>query len=164
MAGPDMRSVMRDINTIQLGLTITPLTEAPDVSGVNRVYKYWPSSAHSISAADTPCFINEWTTPRISFLPSMMRTEAIVHMQLLYFNGDNDVAADVVTAFLPKIAEAFAGNIKLKADVAVNIGALRGRNPTLALLSFAGMDFVGLDFDLDLHFTDEQVNSPGTAP
>lgn len=151
------------IQQIQKALTITEIQEivsgsiavTPLAVSIKRAYPYFPPSSKAIT--DTPCFINSWTAPEIKFQSVLMSGLFSVRSQLLVRDADTDRAAAIASAFWPKILTAFAANIKLNAWAPATVLAIRGRDPTLTVLEFAGQSYVGLDFDIDIYLNKAQV-------
>jgi hypothetical protein len=151
------------VQQIQKDLSITTLykiqdgeivTETVDI-GIKRAYPYFPSQ--SMSLTDFPCFINQWTMPEVQFASVLMTGQFSAHMQLLVKDANSDRAAAIASAFLPKILQAFAENIKLNAWGPATVLSMRGGDPTLAVLSFGGNDFIGLDLFLDIYLNKAKV-------
>jgi len=165
----NIRDPLEHIKQIQEGLSviltdINGVAQSPaKVISVKRAYRYWPDSAHAISAGDTPCFVNVWSLPLLSFYPSMAKGDFIVNMKLLCYDSDSDVAADIASAFIPEIANAFATNLKLGELQRVWVKRLRGGEPTLVSFgepATGGLSFIGLDLFLDLGIAEAQTMEP----
>lgn len=148
------------IRGIQKGLSISEVVEFNEAGNVvskplpvliKRAYPYFPKAG--VAIADLPCFINQWTSPEISYRSAVVLGNFTMHMQLLVnkVEAEADRSAAIASAFFPKIVEAFAANVKLGAWAPATVLALRGGDPTLTVLDFAGLGFVGLDLFLDLH-------------
>lgn len=155
------------IRGIQKGLSITHIVEFDDedapvqkpfVASIKRAYPYFPSSSRTIS--DTPCFINQWTAPLVSYRSAVAIGDFTAHMQLLVKDADTDRAALIASAFYPKLVDGFAAAVKLGAWGPATVLSLRGADPTLTLLEFAGEGFVGLDLFLDIHLNTAMTMEP----
>lgn len=147
------------IRGIQKALAITHIVEfdedgdpvqAAHELSIARAYPYFPKSANGL---EFPCFINQWTAPEISYRSGVTIGNFTMHMQLLVnrVEADTDRSAASASAFFTKIVEAFAANVKLGGWGPATVLALRGNDPTLAVLEIGGLAFVGLDLYLDIH-------------
>lgn len=155
------------IRGIQKGLAITHIVEFDDEDApvqkafplsIKRAYPYFPKSSMTIT--DTPCFINQWVAPEVSYRSGVVIGNFSMHMRLLVKDADTDRAATIASAFYTKIVEAFGANVKLGAWGPATVLALRGLDPTLTPFEFAGEIFIGLDLLLDLHLNTAMTMEP----
>lgn len=142
-----------EIHVIQDGAIVTEAVDIP----VRRAYAYFPARTQKIT--ETPCFINQWTAPFSELRSVLITGEFQVRMQLLVrqAGSETDRAAAVASAFFPKLLQALAQNVKLNAWGPATVRRLRGADPTLTSLEFAGESFVGLDLFLDIYLNAAQV-------
>lgn len=154
------------IAEIQKSLSISTIYEVkndvrvatPFAKSIKRAFPYFPKS--SIAVTDTPCFMNQWTAPQMTFGSAIMLGEFSVHMLLFCHDADTDRAAAIASAFYPKILQAFSTDIKLGGWSPATVRSIRGADPTLATNDFAGQSFVGLDLYLDLYLNKSALNEP----
>ena len=142
----DIRTVMGNVVTLQEGLSIT----APISSSIKRAYKYMPPAASALP--DTPCFFNSWTLQNQQLDISLRILSYTVHMQLAVLDADQDVAADIASSYMNALITAHNADVQLSGSCTLT--ALRGGDPTLAVLSWAGQDYIGLDLFLDIEIKD----------
>jgi hypothetical protein len=144
---------MQAIVAIQESLSITDPVKAQ----IKRAYPYVPD--FGVGAPATPMMMNEWSFDREDRTNQGLRQQYYtVHMQLLVYDAKTDRAADIATAFMEPIVDAFDA-----ADVlhgAAFWTKLRGRAgaggsvPTLFPVTWAGKKHMGLDLFLDLTLTE----------
>jgi hypothetical protein len=79
----------------------------------------------------------------------------MVEMQFFARQIDLPNAAEVATAFMPKIMDAFDADVTLGGTVTDS--ALRGGTPTLARLERGDLFYLGLDLFLDLTMKEAKV-------
>ncbi len=142
----DIRSVHADLVTRLATLTIT----APVASSVKRVYKYVPALSKAVT--DYPCIFLTYELTKVRFLPAFLEQDYTIHIQ--FFAGkvvpEQDVAADIASAFLDALVLKLSNSQRLGGTVSV-IRELRGASPdTITRLDWAGVAFVGLDLFLDV--------------
>jgi hypothetical protein len=142
----DIRTVMTNIVSLQEGLSIT----APISSSILRAYKYMPPMASALP--DTPCFLNNWTLQNQELDVGLRILFYTVRMQLAVLDADQDQAADIASSYMNALITAHNADVQLGGSC--NLTVLRGGDPTLAVLNWAGIDFVGLDLFLDVQITD----------
>ena len=138
----DIRTALTNLVTLQEGLSIT----APVSSSIKRAYKYTPPMSSALP--DTPCFLNTWTLTSQELDISLRILFYTIRMQLIVHDSDQDRAADIASSYMNAIITAQNADVTL--DGAVNQSILRGSDPTLGVLSGAGVEFVGLDLLLDI--------------
>jgi len=142
----DIRTVMTNVVSLQEGLSIT----APISSSILRAYKYMPPMASGLP--DTPCFMNSWTLQNQELDIGLRILIYTVRMQLAVLDADQDVAADIASSYMNALITAQNADIQLGGSCVLS--TLRGGDPTLAVLSWAGQDFIGLDLILDVELKD----------
>ena len=102
----------------------------------------------SSALPDTPCFLNTWTLTSQELDISLRILFYTIRMQLIVHDSDQDRAADIASSYMNAIITAQNADVTL--DGAVNQSILRGSDPTLGVLSWAGVDYIGLDLLLDV--------------
>ena len=142
----DIRTVMTNVVSLQEGLSIT----APVSSSILRAYKYMPPMASALP--DTPCFLNNWTLQNQELDVGLRILFYTVRMQLVVLDADQDQAADIASSYMNALITAQNADVQLGGSC--NLTVLRGGNPTLAVLNWAGIDYVGLDLFLDVEIKD----------
>jgi hypothetical protein len=142
----DIRTALTNLVTLQESLSIT----APVSSSIKRAYRYTPNMASALP--DTPCFLNTWTLTNQELAISLRILFYTIRMQLVVHDSDTDRAADICTAYMNSLITAQNADVTLGG--AVNGTSLRGNDPTLGILSWAGQDFVGLDLTMDCEIKD----------
>jgi hypothetical protein len=138
----DIRTVMTKVVALQESLSIT----APISSSVLRAYKYMPPMSSALP--DCPCWINAWTLQNQELAISLRVLFYTIRMQLVIDDADQDQAADIASAYMNAFIDAHYQDVQL--DGSCNLSSLRGGDPTLAVLSWAGRDYIGLDLFLDV--------------
>ena len=138
----DIRTALTNLVTLQEGLSIT----APVSSSIKRAYKYTPPQSSSLP--DTPCVLNTWSLTSQELDISLRILFYTIRMQLIVHDSDQDRAADIASSYMNAIITAQNADVTL--DGAVNQSILRGSDPTLGVLSWAGVDYIGLDLLLDI--------------
>lgn len=142
----DITAAVARLAAIEAGLSIT----SPASVGVKRAYTFPPNRQHAL--ADTPCWVNSWQLARIEWGlggTAGPRSEYYtVHAQLFVLDADLNRGAAVASAFLPAFVTAVNADWTLGGTVrAVDV---RGGDPTLALLEWAGQGYAGLDLYCDV--------------
>ena len=137
----DIRTVMTKITAMQEGLSIT----APISSSIKRAYKYMPPMSSSLP--DCPCWLNAWTLTRQELDIGLRVLFYSVRMQLVIDDADQDQAADIASSYMNAFINAHYQDVQF--DGSCNVSYLRGGDPTLAVLNWAGRDYIGLDLFLD---------------
>jgi hypothetical protein len=138
----DIRTVMNKVTTLQESLSIT----APVSSSILRAYKYMPPMSSSLP--DCPCWINAWSLQNQELAISLRVLFYTIRMQLVIDDADQDQAADIASAYMNAFIDEHYKDVQL--DGSCNVSYLRGGDPTLAVLSWAGRDYIGLDLYLDV--------------
>ena len=143
------RAALTNLVLLQKSLRISE----PRPLQMKNAYPYPPSSN---VALDMPSVMNTWTLVGIArhTTGGVLRHSYIVHSQVFCYDADQDQAADVATAFLQAYIDALYTDTTLHGTV--KQVDLRGGNPTLVSLEWAGKSYRGLQLDLDLFF-DEAV-------
>ena len=142
----DIRTVMTNVVTLQESLSIT----APISSSILRAYKYMPPMASALP--DTPCFLNNWTLQNQELDISLRVLFYTIRMQLIVHDSDQDRAADIASSYMNALITAHNADVQLGGSCTMTV--LRGGNPTLAVLNWAGQDYIGLDLFLDVEIKD----------
>ena len=142
----DIRTVMAAVVTLQESLSIT----APISSSILRAYRFMPPMSSALP--DTPCFFNSWTLQNQQLNISLRILSYTVRMQLAVLDADQDVAADIASSYMNALITAHNADIQLSGSCTLT--TLRGGDPTLAVLNWAGQDFIGLDLFLDVELKD----------
>ncbi len=142
----DIRTVMTNVVSLQEGLSIT----APISSSILRAYKYMPPMASALP--DTPCFLNNWTLQNQELDVGLRILFYTVRMQLVVLDADQDQAADIASSYMNALITAQNADVQLGGSC--NLTVLRGGNPTLAVLNWAGIDYIGLDLFMDVEIKD----------
>ncbi len=138
----DIRTAMASIIVVQAALAITD----PITASVAEAWKYRPPGKMALNSF--PVFMNEWTFVGEKRANSLREQEYTVHMQLAVNDSDADQAADIASAFHVALIDAFDADVKLNNTVTRQ--SIRGGNPTLANLEFAGPNYIGLDLFMDI--------------
>lgn len=142
----DIGTALDRIVAMQGALAVT----SPLAVSVKKAHKFPPNRQQAI--AESPAWINTWTLNRIEWTLSgatARRQEFYsVNCQLFVLDADLNRAAEVASAFLPKFVTALGqdhtlGGTVLFADV-------RGGDPTLGLLEWAGQGYAGLNLFVDV--------------
>ena len=141
----DIRSVHADLVTRLATLEIT----APYAAEIKRVYKYTPAVGRAIT--DYPCIMLTYQLTEAKFPPSFLEQLYTIHIQLFAAKAEPelDVAADVAAAFLDALVNKISDSQRLGNTVNV-IRGVHGAPETLVNLTWAGVNFVGLDLYLDV--------------
>jgi len=142
----DIRTALTNLVTLQESLSIT----APISSSILRAYKYTPPMSSALP--DTPCFLNTWTLTNQELDISLRVLFYTIRMQLIVHDADQDQAADIASSYMNAIITAQNADVTLGGSV--NQCFLRGSDPTLGVLQWAGIDFIGLDLLLDVEIKD----------
>jgi hypothetical protein len=142
----DIRTVMTNVVTLQESLSIT----APISSSIKRAYKYTPPMSSGLP--DTPCFLNSWTLQSQELDIGLRILLYTIRMQLMVLDSDQDQAADIASSYMNAFITAHNADIQLGGSATLT--TLRGGDPTLAVLNWAGIDYVGLDLFLDAEIKD----------
>ena len=149
MAGT-IRAALDRIKTVEEGLSIT----LPVEQDIKRVYKYFP---HQGVMPEVPCFMHTYSLPRVEHFPSGIRRQVYtVRTQFLSGDADQDQAADIASAFLAEWLDAFSNDLTLNGNCTGPL-VVRGADPTLADLEYAGKHWVGLDLLMEVTFGPEGV-------
>lgn len=131
------------IVTLQEGLTIT----SPVSLGIKRVYKYPPDASKGLT--DTPAWLNSWSLTRTDQQYStVLHHYYTVRMQLAVLDASENRAAAIASAFFVALVSAWTADTTL--DSTVHRALLRGGDPTLVAMEWAGKRHIGLDLYLDL--------------
>jgi hypothetical protein len=138
----DIRTVMTNVVSLQESLSIT----APVSSSIKRAYKYMPPAASALP--DCPCWLNAWTLQSQELHVSLRVLFYTIRMQLVIDDADQDHAADIASSYMNALITAQNSDVQLDGSCQQSI--LRGGDPTLAVLSWAGRDYIGLDLFLDV--------------
>lgn len=138
----DIRTVMSKVVTLQESLSIT----APISSSILRAYKYMPPMSSSLP--DCPCWLNAWTLQRQELAIGLRVLFYSVRMQCVIDDADQDQAADIASSYMNAFIDAHYQDVQL--DGSCNVSYLRGGDPTLSVLNWAGRDYIGLDLFLDV--------------
>lgn len=113
---------------------------------MKRVYDFPPSRANNLTS--TPCAMIEWSLQNEDRLVDFRRQFYNVHIQVFVNEASNNRAAQIASAFMPAIVDAFDADITLDGNVTET--TLTGNTPTLASLEWNSRTYVGLDFNLTL--------------
>lgn len=148
---------IRDVITAVAGYQSAIAITSPLALTVAKVWPYFPPQ--SVAIADSPAFINEWIFDHEDRITNGVRSQYYTdHMQLLVYDADSNVAADIATAFMEKIVDAFDAHERLGGNTVAFRTKLRGSGggtrPTLFTVTWAGFTFVGLDLFLDVELTE----------
>jgi hypothetical protein len=142
----DIRTVMTNVVSLQEGLSIT----SPVSASIKRAYKYMPPMSSALP--DCPCFINSWTLAEQELDLGLRILFYTINMQLAVDDSDQDQAADIASSFMNAFITAHNADVQLGGSC--NITTLRGSDPTLAVLQWAGVSYIGLDLLLDVEIKD----------
>lgn len=137
----DIRTAITNLVSLQEDLSIS----SPVSSSIKRAYNYTPNMASALP--DTPCWLNTWTLQNQELDIGLRILTYTIRMQLMVFDADFSRAADICSAYMTAFITAHNADITL--DSSVTQCALRGGDPTLGVLSWAGQEYVGLDLYLD---------------
>lgn len=142
----DILTALQKIQAIEAALTIT----SPVAVAIKKAFLLGPNRGQAL--ADTPCWINAWQLSRIEWglggTAGPRHEFYTVHSQLFVDDADLSRSAAIATAFMPAFIVALnadwtLGGTVISADV-------RGGDPTLALLDWAGKGYAGLDLFIDV--------------
>lgn len=148
----NIRAALDRIVAIEAGLMIAE----PFLISVKRAFKYVPKASQSVT--EYPVFYNVWTfvgEKRASNLRTQLYT---VNMQLLAapIEPDQDIAADIASAFHDALVNAFDGDVTLNGTVTRQ--ELRGGDPTLVRFQPGGSpSFMGLNLFLDIQMIEPKT-------
>lgn len=148
----NIRDALVRVAAIQAGLSITDPVTDPTPYEIKRAYTTFPDRDSALP--DCPCWINSWTLVREDRNPGMREAFYQIRMQLFIDDTDLDVGADIATAFMEKIMDALDADTSLGGTSTGT--TLRGGDPTLGLLEWAGQGYPGLDLFLDLKMTESK--------
>ena len=148
----DIRTALDRIVAVQGNLTITD----PITTSVAEAWKYRPPGKVALNSF--PLFMNEWTFVDEKRANSLREQEYTVHMQLAVLDADANQAADIASAFHGALVDAFDADVNL--DNTVTRQSLRGGNPTLVNLEFAGQPYIGLDLFMDIVMSEGKTFGP----
>lgn len=138
------------IAAVQLGLSIT----SPVAETIKRVYRVAPKQSDALS--DRPCFINTVDVPEVHWGANAQRHRMYtVGMQLVVDDADKDVGREIALSFLEALIVAFHDDLTLNFTCTSQV--LRGGSPTLAILTWGGRDYVGLQLFMDVRIYDVGV-------
>lgn len=147
----NIRDVIAAVNVIQAAITIS----SPSSIAVAKVWPYFPPQ--SVAVSESPAFFNEWIFVREDRTTNGMRQQYYTdHMQLFVYDADSDRAADIATAFMAAIVDAF------DAEETLNGTAFRtklrgsggGNRPAIFPVKWDNFTFIGLDLYLDIELTE----------
>lgn len=156
----DIRSAMTAITTTQGALSIS----SPESVSVVKAWPYFPPQTRT-NRLQTPLWRNEWTLVREERHIGLRVQFYVVHMQLLVDRPNLDDAADIATAFMPKVVDAFDAQdgssnggvaLSLAGVPSVTNTALRGGNPTLSRFDESEATYIGLDLFLDVEMKESK--------
>jgi hypothetical protein len=141
-----IRAAMVALATLEAGLSIS----SPITASVKRTYALPPNRKDALP--DTPCWINGWTLVRqdktFPPLPTRGPRYYAINAQLFVRDADLNRGADIATAFHEAFDDALDASTAW--NDAVMDWDLRGGDPTLALLEWAGEGYPGLNLLLDV--------------
>jgi hypothetical protein len=137
---------MTNLVSLQESLSIT----APVSSSIARAYKYTPPMSSALP--DTPCWMNSWTLVNQELDISLRILTYQINMQLAVEDSDQDQAADIASSYMNALITAHNADVQL--DGSVTSSSLRGGDPTLVALQWAGVVYIGLDVVLDVEIKD----------
>lgn len=147
----NIRAVLDKLIVLQKGLVITgPVTEH-----IKRAYKYPPN--RSIALPDTPCWMNTWTLTAYHRYPGSLHRFYTISNQLFINDADLDRAADIASAFHEAYTDALDQDITLGG--VIERQDVRGGDPTLVLLEWAGIAYIGLQIFLDIELIEAKTFS-----
>ena len=138
------------IKTVEEGLSIT----SPVTQSIKHVYTYIP---HQSAMPEVPCFMHNYALTSVQHFPGGSRKQIYtVTSQFLSGDADLDQAAAIASAFLAEWLDAFSNDLTLNGNCTGPI-VVRGADPTLVKLDYAGQSWVGLDLLIELIFGPEGV-------
>ena len=143
----NIRSALDEIIAMESALVITD----PINATIKRAYNYFPDRKSAMP--DTPCWTNAWTLNRIeSGFQDNRRQFYTVNAQLFVNDADLSRAADIATGF--HVALVGAAHVNSTLNGQATDMTLRGGEPTLVLLEWAGQAYVGLNLYFDVELFD----------
>lgn len=145
-----IRAALDRIKAVEETLSIT----SPLAQSIERVYKYVPSR---LAMPEVPCFIHTYSLAEVQHLPNAQRKQMyVIRTQFLSGDADQDKASDIASAFLEKWVDAFSADLTLNGACSGPI-RMRGGDPTLTALEYAGKSWIGLDLAMDVPMGPEAV-------
>lgn len=135
------------LSALERLLVIQRQTQVVDPTPLAVKAAYLTSPPRGQALPDTPCWLNGYALNRIAWQPSRFEYYT-VHAQLFVDDADLDRAARGATALLGQFIADLAADYQLGGN-AVSTD-LRGGDPTLAMLEWAGRAYVGLDLFVDV--------------
>jgi len=149
----DIVSFLDALTELLLGLSVTD----PAASSIKRVWTFPPPRGSAMP--DKPCWLLSWTLNGVGaeqegasfdeFIDGAEPSQSYtVRMQLFLDEEDLNVGAQIATAYLPKLIAAWQADVTL--GHTCQYSRLRGSNPSLVLLEWAGLSSPGLDLFMDV--------------
>lgn len=151
-------NVMAAITAIEAALTIaSPI--APPTPGAT-ILKAWPTMPpKSVAAPDVPCFMNGYSLTSYRRANSLLKRSWEIHVQFFGGNSDDDVASAIAAAFHEALTLALDSKITLalSGTATCTTHSIRGAQPTIAILSRAGRDYVGFELFIDVQMDEART-------
>lgn len=144
----NLAAILDAVVAVQTALTIT----SPIATSIKAVHRYPPNRQSVLP--DTPCWMNGWTFNRVEDqvdFDGNQRYFYTINAQLFIKEADLNQGAAIATAFHQKWIDAVLANAALNGPTIHNL-APRGGDPTLVMLEWAGVGFIGLNEYLDVEF------------
>lgn len=145
----DLSAVLDAVTAVQAALTIT----SPIDASIKAVHRYPPNRQSVLP--DTPCWMNTWTLARVEEnidFDGNRRFFYSVNAQLFIKDADLNRAADIATSFHQAWLDALVLSPALSTGADGLSWTPRGGDPTLVLLEWGSMPFIGLNEYLDVEF------------
>lgn len=146
----NIRDALAQIVAIETALTVTAPTGAPSIK---RVYTYVPPKSET---PKTPCWIHSVTLGPVDHFAGSREMLYIVRSQFLSGEPNEDRASDVAAAYLGAWLDAISNNQTLNGTVSGPI-RVRGLDPTITRLEYAGAAYIGLDLVIEIPMGPEAV-------
>lgn len=156
-----LSGALASLTRIQAGLSVDFQYVRPDGStqriqrSVKRVFRMPPDENKALADGDLPCWINLWTFKDDSRGLGMSQRFYDLHLQLFISkSSETNLMADVATHFHDAWLQALWTNLKLidqtNAVQAANGHKIRGGDPTIGVLRWNNVSYVGLDYHMDI--------------
>ena len=144
----DIRTALDALVIREAALTIA----APAAATIAKVYKYMPPQEITL---ETPCFTNGWRLVRhdMGHGRSSVLEGYAVNAQLFIGDADLEVAADIATAFHVAFVTDIQDGDNTLGGAASVYRFREGEGASLVALQRAGLNYIGVDYHLEVLLT-----------
>lgn len=143
-----IKEVMEVLNELQRGLAVEYNNAQVEVV---EAWRLWPSENDSFAA---PSWLNNYTLIGETRSAGFRELTFSIQCQLLVYDANIDVAADICALFLDAWIELLDKNTTLKATC--NRHDLRGGEPTLGVTKYQNIDYAVMETYLDVYIKGAQ--------